>query len=170
MKNRWDLWPDQVPEWDPVHGVNYVTPLQRSTPGVSNPDYALDDSVSGIVALDDGTAWVASFSHGLVRIDSWGSRLSDATANLASRFVSGIARDPGDGSIWAAMAWGPGLSRITPSGSNLAAYGKDTFGDVLMFAPVASVQAAGSGSARSILVGFRASAGYAGAIAIYKGK
>jgi hypothetical protein len=160
MAFRWDLWPDQVTEWDPARSdpVVYVMPAQR-----------LDDLVSGIVPLGDGTAWVSSFANGLVHIDSSGNRMSDATANLTAKFVSSLARDPLDSSLWAGMVWGLGVSRVTSSGAKLASYGNETFGDLLYVAHVASVRAGGNGSARKVAVGFRANAGYAGAIALYKG-
>ena len=171
MAYRWDLWPDQVAEWDPRRSdpTVYVMPLQRSTPGVSRPDYALDDSVSGIVALNDGTAWVSSFAHGLIRIDSRGNRLADATVNLSTRFVSSLALDPRDSSLWAGMAWVSGVSRLSSRGEKIASYSKETFGDLLANAPVADLKVGGGGAARRMLVGFRAAAGYAGAVAIYKG-
>ena len=176
MANRWDLWPDQVAEWDPRRSdpVVYVSPLMRSTPGVSKPDHALDDSVSAIVALGDGTAWVSSFSHGLIRIDSSGSRVADATGSISTRFVSSLALDPSDGSLWSGMAWGLAISRInarTATGTANVNYQGETFGKTLANAPVANVRAGkpGDGAARRMLVGFRANAGYAGAVAIYKG-
>ena len=172
MAFRWDLWPDQVPEYDPRRSdpIVYVMPLQRSTPGAGKVDWALDDAVSGIVAPGDGTAWVSSFAHGLIRIDSNGNRLADATASLTSRFVTSIALDPRDSSLWASIDWGfGGVSRVSSSGARVAAYGKETFGDLLWAAPVVSVRAGGSGAARSMAVGFRANGGYAGAVAIYKG-
>jgi hypothetical protein len=146
-------------------------PLQRSLGLDKNgkPDLALDDNVSGIVATGDGTAWVSSFAHGLIHIDSNGNRLSDATPNLPNQNVSSLALDPSDSSLWAGLAWLQGVSRLTSSGAKLAAYGKETFGDILYLAPVASVRAGGGGAERTIAVGFRANAGYAGAVALYKG-
>jgi hypothetical protein len=169
VSRRWDLWPDQVPEYDTArNAINYVMPLQRSTPGAAKPDWALDDGVSAIVALNDGTAWVGSFSHGLIHIDSSGNRLADATSSLTSRFVSSLALDPSDASLWAGMAWGLGVSRIGAANVN---YQSETFGSTLVYAPVANVRAGipGDGAARRMLVGFRASGGYTGAIAIYRG-
>jgi len=166
MAYRWDLWPDQVPEYDPSHGgVVYVMPLQRSSPGSKTTD--LDDLVSGIVAFGDQTAWVSSYSHGMIRIDSNGNRMADATANLITRFVNALALDPRDSSLWAAMAWGGGVSRLSSSGNKIAAYGSETFGDLLSATPVASVQAGGAGG--RMVVGFSAASGYAGAVAVYKG-
>ena len=170
MSNRFDLWPDQIPEWDSTHGVNYVTPLQRSTPGATKPDYALDDVVSGIVALPDGTAWVGSFAHGLIHIDSSGTRLADATSTIRTRFVSGLALDPKDGSIWAGFHWGFDISRISASGQLIANYDDKVFGPLLGNAPVANVQ----GNAQHMVVGFHSftdkGTAYAGAIAVYSGQ
>jgi hypothetical protein len=172
MKYRWDLWPDQMPEWDSQRNeIVYVSPSMRSTPGKS---WALDDLVSGIVALNDGTAWVSSFAHGMIRIDSSGTRLADATASLASPFVSSLALDPSDGSLWAGMNWGLAISRLnarTATGTANLNYQGETFGNRLANAPVANIQTGkpGDGAARRMLVGFRANAGYAGAVAIYKG-
>jgi hypothetical protein len=169
MSRRWDLWPDQVPEYDTTrNATNYVMPLQRSTQGATKPDWALDDGVSAIVALNDGTAWVGSFSHGLIHIDSSGNRLADATSSLASRFVSSLALDPSDASLWAGMAWGLGISRIGAANVN---YQGETFGNTLVNAPVANVRAGipGDGAARRMLVGFRANGGYTGAVAIFRG-
>jgi len=165
MAYRWDLWPDQVPEYDPSHGgVVYVMALQRSSPGSKTTD--LDDLVSGIVALGDRTAWVSSYSHGLIRIDSNGSRKADVTASLTTPFINALAQDSRDSSLWAGMAWGGGVSRLSSAGGKVAAYGSETFGDVLVAAPVSSVQAGASGK---MVVGFSAAAGYAGAVAVYKG-
>jgi hypothetical protein len=50
-------------------------------------------------------------------------------------------------------------------------YRSETFGMTLANAPVADVRMGvpGDGAARRMLVGFRASGGYTGAVAIYKG-
>jgi hypothetical protein len=172
MAYRWDLWPDQMPEWDSQRkDVVYVSPAMRSAGGKA---YALDDAVSAIVPLGDGTAWVSSFAHGLIRIDTSGSRVADATASISTPFVSGLALDPADGSLWAGMNWGFAISRLNAragTGTANVNYQRETFGDTLANAPVANVQVGkpGDGAARRMLVGFRANKGYAGAVAIYKG-
>ena len=179
MAHRWDLWPDQVPEYDTTrNAVNYVMPLQRSTPGATKPDKALDDLVSAIVALGDGTAWVSSFTHGLIRIDSSGNRLEDATARLTSPKISSLALDV-DGSLWAGMNWVLGISRINVPVTDATGtvtyvtvnYRDETFGMTLANAPVANVRMGipGDGATRRMLVGFRATKDYTGAVAIYKG-
>jgi hypothetical protein len=191
MSNRWDLWPDQVPEWDASHqsnasrGVNYVTPLQRSTLGATKPDYALDDAVSGIAALRDGTAWYGSFAHGLIHVDSYGSRLGDATSRLMTKYVSALSLDPIDDGVWAGMAWGYGITRLSGGSTVHYSYGAPydssaTLGEKLGgWAPVSNIQSAGAGTSRKMVAGFhkfgvKDSSGntvwYAGAVAIYKGR
>jgi hypothetical protein len=72
------------------------------------------------------------------------------------------------------MAWGLAISRVnarTATGTANVNYQGETFGKTLANAPVANVRVGkpGDGAARRMLVGFRANAGYAGAVAIYKG-
>ena len=185
MCDRWDLWPDNVPEWDAKHGVIYVSPLMRSTPGATTPDYALDDSISGIAALSDGTAWFGSFAHGLIRVDSYGARLTDATAKIMTKYVSSVALDPKDSGVWVGMQYGPGISRIDGNGNVINySYGvpydsNATLGDKLSNAAVASIQSGGAGASRRMVAGFHKFAvkdpatkvvtNYAGAVAVYSG-
>jgi hypothetical protein len=70
--NRIDVWPDQVGE-----------------PGTPRPAQRVDDSVSGIAGMPDGSAWVGSFAHGLRRISGAGAVIDDATSNLCSTCTSG---------------------------------------------------------------------------------
>jgi len=168
IDRRWDLWPDQVGEWDATRNtVNYVMPSQRN-----------DDLVSAIVAVGDGTAWVSSFTNGLIRIDSSGNRVEDATDRMSTTKISSLALDV-DGSLWAGMKWVLGISRINvpvvdATGAVKYAtvnYRHETFGMDLANAPVANVRVGvpGDGATRRMLVGFQASGGYTGAIAIYRG-
>lgn len=167
VKDRWDLWPDQEPEWDAQHGVIYVSPAMRSTPGSTTDDYALDDAVSGIAGLADGTAWLGSFAHGLIHIDSYGSILGDATANLPTRYVSAVALDPLDGGLWVGLNWGGGVSRMR--GGAWMSYGTATFGDTLGAESVGNVQGFAGAGGRKIAVAFKPGGGYAGAVAVYSG-
>ena len=172
MCDRWDLWPDNQPEWDSTHGTIYVSPAMRT----AIKPYDLDDNVSGIAALADGTAWVGSFSHGLIRIDSGGGRVADATAKIKTPYVSTVALDPKDQSVWAGMRWGFDISRIDSGGNLIANYDDKVFGDKLVNAPVWNIQA----GAGRMAVAFRAftmkdpttklPVTYAGAIALYKGQ
>ena len=185
MCDRWDLWPDNQPEWDSRHGVIYVSPLMRSTPGATKPDFALDDAVSGIAAMSNGTAWVGSFAHGLIHIDSYGSHLGDATSKLMSKYVSSVAADPQDGSVWAGMQWGLGITRLDASGNAVNySYGPpldpgSTLGDKLANAPVGNIQGVLGPNGRRMVAAFhrftmtdpttKAKVDYAGAVAVYSG-
>src|SRR5467141_265470 len=168
IPRRWDLWPDQVGEWDAIRNrLNFVMPSQR-----------VDDVVSAIAALGDGTAWVSSSKNGLIRIDSSGKRLEDATDRMSSRSISSLALDV-DGSLWAGMKWVLGISRINVPVTDATGavtyvtvnYRDETFGMTLANAPVANVRMGipGDGATRRMLVGFGAHGGYTGAVAIYKG-
>jgi hypothetical protein len=178
--DRWDLWPDNVPEWDPTHGVIFVSPWMRS---ISGHDFALDDNVSSIAALPDGTAWVGSYGHGLIHINSGGGRIEDATGLLPSRFVSAVAIDPFDGSIWVGLNWVLGLSRLFGAHSGNTVWG-DASGtnapkEGRVWSSIANIQPSGSGSSRRMVVSFRPFTAkdpatkqlidYAGAVGVYSG-
>ncbi len=185
MADRWDLWPDNQPEWDAKHGTIYISPLMRSTPGATVPDYALDDAISGIAARPDGTAWFGSFAHGLLRVDSAGAHKEDATARIMTKYVSSVALDPKDSGVWVGMQYGPGISRIDGSGNVInysygAPYDSNaTLGDKLSNAAVANIQSGGTGASRRMVAGFhkfslkdpvtKVVTSYAGAVAVYSG-
>ena len=97
---------------------------------------------------------------------------------MSSPKISSLALDV-DGSLWAGMSWALGISRINvpvvdATGAVKYAtvnYRDKTFGMDLANAPVANVRVGvpGDGATRRMLVGFRASGGYTGAVAIYRG-
>jgi hypothetical protein len=165
VDDRWDLWPDSAPECTPRPtakdpnncDVNYVAASQRK-----------DDVVSGIAALPNGTAWVSSFARGLIRIDSFGSLLEDATSKLMTSFVSALGRDPSDGSLWAGMAWGPGITRYDPATRAATNYSTTLFGD-LASARVGDIQADATRAPRRMLVAFRQNGNTPGFVALYSG-
>ncbi|MCA1826125.1 MAG: hypothetical protein ABR567_03220 [Myxococcales bacterium] len=175
--DRWDLWPDNQPEYDTQRGVIYVSPAMRTR----TKPYDLDDNISGMVGLADGTAWVGSFAHGLIRINSSGGRVDDATTRIMTPYVSALALDPKDGSVWAGMQWGGGISRMSSGGAvtnyswGLPYDTAATLGDKLSNAPVANIQ----GSPSKMAVAFHKfplkdkttgqNVWYAGAIGIYRG-
>ena len=175
--DRWDLWPDQMPEWDSQRGDIYVSPLMRSTPGKTKPDYALDDAVSSIAALSDGTAWIGSYGHGVIRVDSSGNRLNDVSSSLPSKTVSAIAVDPADGSLWVGINWALGISRL--GGSHAAnfywgnASGSANCSTCRVWSSVSNIQGSGSGSGRKMVFSMRPfsdkGVSYAGAVGIYSG-
>lgn len=152
--NRLDIWPDAVPD--------YPTPSQR-----------VDDVVSGMAAMPDGTVWVSSFAHGLAHLDSSGGVLGYVSDGLAGApAISAIARDRWDDSIWTGAWWGGGISRI--QGGAIHQLGYDELGADLFFEPVWDIQADRSSPSRRMLFAFL---GYTradgtrvpGAIGIYSG-
>jgi hypothetical protein len=143
--NRIDVWPDKVQEPD------YPRPSDR-----------VDDLVSGIASLSDGSAWVASYANGLAHVDNSGAVLGYVGApRLISRNVFAIAADPSDQSIWVGYWYDGGLSRL--SGGNIATYGAADLGP-LSLSPVTDIQVQGTGSARRVLVAFQD-----GGVGVYAG-
>jgi hypothetical protein len=128
---------------------------------------------------------VSSFSHGLIRIDSTGKQLEDGTGKIMTPYVSSMALDPNDQSVWVGMQWGGGISRMSASGAvTNYSWGMPydpaaTLGDKLGNAPVPNIQAFGAGAARRMAVAFhkftvkdpatKQSIAYAGAVAVYRG-
>ena len=128
-----DLWPDAV--------ASGSRPSQRTF-----------DYVFGVAAMADGSAWFASYGHGLARVTPGGA-ISYLTAGLPSTYLTAVARDPRDDSLWTG-GWG-GVSRI--SGGNITVYGLALFGPTVMSGYISDLQAVGTGSSRRMLVGFRTS-------------
>ena len=142
--NRIDVWPDKVQEPD------YPRRSDR-----------VDDLVSGIASLSDGSAWVASYAHGLAHLDNNGAVLGYVDARLISRNVSAIAADPSDQSVWIGYWYDGGLSRL--SGDGITTYGAADLGP-LSLSPVLDLQVKGTGSARLVLVAFQD-----GGVGVYAG-
>ena len=181
LADRWDLWPDNQPEWDARHGIIYISSSMRTAVRPND----LDDSISGIAARPDGTAWFGSFSHGLLRLDSTGAHLEDATAKIMSKYVSSVALDPRDNGVWVGMQYGPGISRLDGGGNVInysygAPYDSNaTLGDKLSNAAVANIQSGGAAASRRMVAAFhkfslkdpvtRVVTNYAGAVAVYSG-
>jgi hypothetical protein len=144
--NRIDVWPDQVSE-----------------PNIPRPSQRVDDSVSGIAAMNDGSAWIGSFARGLRHISDSGALLEDATAKLIAPNLGALARDPSDEGLWIGYRWGGGVSRLMPSGS-IQHYEWHVLGD-LANSPVRDIQIQGSGASRKVLVAFEA-----GVVGVFSGK
>jgi ligand-binding sensor domain-containing protein len=117
--------------------------------------------------MPDGTLWVGSFAWGLAQLDEAGTVLRYALNHGAERFVSALARDTGDDSLWAGHRWGGGLSRL--KGKTLLRY-EQALGS-LAYHPVYDIQAVGTGPGRRLLVAFgRTASGRPGAVGIYTGE
>jgi hypothetical protein len=101
--------------------------------------------------MADGSAWFASYGHGLAHVTPGGAT-SYLTAGLPSTYLTAAAaRDPRDESLWTG-GWG-GVSRV--SGGKVTVYGLALFGSAVMSGYISDVQAAGTGSTRRMLIGFR---------------
>jgi hypothetical protein len=150
IPNRIDVWPDLVEE------PNYPRPKDR-----------VDDVVSGIAAMADGTAWVGSAAWGLAHLDKNGVVIGTIKDQLVSPNVSALAVDPKDQSLWAGALWGGGITRI--AGKTISHYGSATFGPTLVGNPITDIQMTGSGASRRVLVAFGPNGATPGAIAIYAG-
>jgi len=160
VENRLDLWKDAVPECTPVAGSS----TGQCTTNYPGPANRTDDAVSGMAATGAGQAWVSSFAHGLVQIDTAGEIIADA--RLPIRNLSSLALDQ-DGSVWAGTSYGYGLYRYRNGSLNL--YWTDTFGAQLANARINDLQKYSFSSGRWLLVAFRQSASASGAIGIYSG-
>ncbi|XXF79385.1 hypothetical protein P2318_06430 [Myxococcaceae bacterium GXIMD 01537] len=150
MRNRFDLWPDAVDE------TRYPRRDQR-----------VDDSVSGIAVMPDGTIWVSSYNWGLAHVRaspdviSQGyhviSRVKEDLINYWSRrpqyaHTSSIAADPLDNSIWAGAHYGGGITRLR--GGSVEKYGMNVFGDLVHEQSVWDIQVDRSHGKRRMLVAF----------------
>ena len=149
INNRIDIWPDLVGE------PNYPRPADR-----------VDDDVSGLAAMNDGTAWVGSFNWGLAHLAPDGSVIGYLKNELISRHVTAVAADRLDQSVWAGIEscvnCAGGISRV--QGGTILQYGQATFGKDLIQSTVSDIQMQGTGSARRVLVAFQN-----GAMGIYTG-
>jgi hypothetical protein len=149
-KNRLDIWPDAAPE------ESLPTREQR-----------VDDRVSGMALMPDGTLWVGSFAWGLARLDEAGTVLRYEFNTGTERFVSALARDSRDDSLWVGHRWGGGLSRL--KGGTRMSYER-ALGPLAKH-PVQDIQSVGSGPRRRLLVAFgRTASGRPGAIGLYAGE
>lgn len=152
ISNRIDVWPDAVQE-----------------PAMPAPTDRVDDLVSALAAMPDGSVWVTSFRRGLAHIGAdgtVGARLG-AGNGLVSDKLGALVRDPGDGSLWVGAASAGGLSRL--SGGSVTSFGAPLFGFDLTNQGIADLEATGSGGGRRIVVSFAGNGTHAGAIAIYSG-
>jgi hypothetical protein len=151
--NRFDIWPDAVSE------PTWPTREQR-----------VDDHVSGMAVMSDQTVWVGSWNRGLALLSPSGQVLRTLSSQLADGrgYVASVAADPLDNSVWAGLAWGPGLSRVR--GSTVQHYGSGVLPSSVLNMRVTDIQVDRSGSTRRILVGFMGNDSTPGSIGIYSGQ
>ena len=122
--------------------------------------------VSALAAMPDDTVWVSSFAWGLAHLDSAGGILGYALTGQSERFVSSLARDPSDNSVWAGLQYGGGVTRL--KGGDVDRYGT-ALGEVGR-QPVVDIQSDTNSPHRRMLVGFGATSEKAGVVGIYDGK
>jgi hypothetical protein len=159
--NRMDIWPDPVGERrDAAHGDW----LSRE-PDWLNPSHWVMDNVTGIAVLNNGDAWIGSFSNGLRIVNHDGQFRADATAVLRNTAVGALAKDPSDESVWIGYRNGSGVTRIKQDGTVMH-YGAAAL-EGLAYSAVwdIQVQPATATSKRRILVAFRS-----GVVGIYDGR
>ncbi|MDY7228003.1 DUF7594 domain-containing protein [Hyalangium rubrum] len=151
--NRLDIWPDAVGE------PNMPTKAQR-----------VDDHVSGMAVMSDQSVWVGSFTLGLAQLSSSGQRLRTLSTELVDGhgYVSAVAGDPLDNSVWAGASWGGGLSRVR--GNTVLHYGSGVLPSHLIWMRISDIQVDRSGTTRRILVGFEGTASTPGSIGVYHGQ
>ncbi|WP_375770051.1 hypothetical protein NR798_03950 [Archangium gephyra] len=149
IKNRIDVWPDLVDEV-----------------GIPGPADRVDDLVSGMALMPDGSVWVSSFGRGLARMDATGVVNQYALGTGADRYVSSLAKDPADDSLWAGHRWGGGLTRL--KADTVMRYSQAL--GALSYHPVWDIQSVGTGPERRLLVAFGSESGRPGAIGIYRGE
>jgi hypothetical protein len=142
VSNRIDVWPDQVPE--------------ASTP---RPSQRVDDKVSAIAGMPDGSAWIGSYANGLRRIGGSGALVDDLTGRLLGRQVGALARDPSDDSLWIGYRGGGSVSRLMSDGS-IRHY------QIFPSSSASDIQIMGSGASRKVLIGFQSPA----AVYVFSGK
>lgn len=150
--NRYDIWPDAVGE-----------------PNIPTREQRVDDHVSGMAVMSDQSVWVGSWSRGLALLDPSGSRLRTLSTELVDGkgYVSAIAGDPLDNSVWAGASWGGGLSRV--QGTTVLKYGSGVLPSELVWMRISDIQVDRSSSPRRILVAFQGTDTTPGAIGVFSG-
>ncbi|WP_343213354.1 DUF7594 domain-containing protein [Archangium violaceum] len=150
--NRYDIWPDAVGE-----------------PSIPTLAQRVDDNVSGMAVMSDQSVWVGSWNRGLALLDASGTRLRTLSTELVDGkgYVSAVAGDPLDNSVWAGASWGGGLSRV--QGSTVLKYGSGVLPSELVWMRISDIQVDRSSNPRRILVAFQGDDTTPGAIGVFSG-
>lgn len=147
--NRIDVWPDRVQE--------------PERPSVSD---RVDDHVSGVAGMPDGSVWLSSFVHGLAHVDAGGAVTRRVSTPIGHK-LGALARDPLDDSLWTGGRHVGGVTRMKDGA--FTTWDGSALGIDLADMGVADVQATGSGASRKIVVGFTGNAKHSGVVGIYSG-
>ena len=150
-RNRLDIWPDRVAE--PI----YPTPSER-----------VDDNVSDMAAMPDGSVWISSFTQGLAHYTPGRpTEYRQDTVVDPRGYVDSLERDPQDGSLWIGYNYG-GLARLKINNGYIP-YDYRALGLDLTQGQILDIQSDNYGGHRRILVAFRGGGGHPGAIGVYTG-
>lgn len=151
VNNRLDIWPDLVAE--PI----YPTPSER-----------VDDNVSDMAAMPDGSVWIGSFNQGLAHYTPGlgVEYFTDLLIPESRGYVTGLERDPRDNSIWVGYAYG-GFARL--QGPQATIFDYRVLGQDMVQGQIPDIQSDNLGGSRRVLVAFKGGAGRPGAIGIYSG-
>ncbi|WP_225413665.1 ligand-binding sensor domain-containing protein [Stigmatella hybrida] len=150
IANRIDIWPDRVDEV-----------------GIPGPTDRVDDNVSGMALMPDGSVWVSSYAWGLALLNPTGTVNRYALNTGPDRFITSLVRDPTDNSLWVGLRWGGGLLRV--HGPQVTRYAS-ALGS-LTSRPIWDLQSPVRDGQRRLLVAFgRDEYGHEGGIGIYVGE
>ncbi len=150
IANRIDVWPDAVGE-----------------PGIPTPSQRLDDNVSDMAVMPDGSVWIGSFTNGLAHYtrgrptEFRHDTLIDPRGNAV-----GLELDSTDGSLWIGYSYG-GLAKL--NGNIYTPYDYRVLGPDLTQGWIPDIQSDNFGGHRRLLVAFGGGGGRPGAIGIYIG-
>ena len=90
--------------------------------------------------MSDQSVWVGSFGRGLALLSPSGQRLRTLSTELIDGhgYVSSVAGNPLDNSVWAGTAWGGGVSRVR--GETVLRYGSGVLPNALLYMRVSDIQ------------------------------
>ena len=146
QRNKLDFWPDAVSD-NPY-------PHQR-----------VDDNVSDMAAMTDGSVWIGSWNRGLARWTPTGTQYLRLTSLEPNSRVASLERDPQDGSLWVGFTWG-GVSRVKDG--RVTDYGAAVLGNS-MYSRVPDIQSDVYAGQRRIFVATMGDGGGPAGVWIYTG-
>ena len=150
IANRIDVWPDRVGE-----------------PEIPTPSQRVDDVVSDMAALPDGSVWISSFSNGLAHYTPGRpTEYRQDTIVDPRGYATALEYDASDQSLWIGYNYG-GIARL--KGNVYTPYDYRVFGIDLTQGRTPDIQSDNFGGHRRLLVAFQGGGGKPGFIGIYTG-
>jgi hypothetical protein len=107
------------------------------------------DAVSGIAAMDDGSAYFGSFADGIAHVDASGN--IGFVSGEIDKHVASVSKDPANGSVWFGSYGGISILHD----GQMSQYSLSYFGPDLIGGKVVDIQAQYVGGARKMAVAFR---------------